>query len=97
MDLLPVEGAFPVWEATGGEHGRHEAQFPPPSPNGTMSVETTRLELTYKRSARRRGGLEASVAAVTVTDLSPGAAFSLLVAPGMYASALLYGYIWQDG
>lgn len=83
MDLLPVERPFPVWEAAGDEHGRDKSQFSPPSPNGSMSVETTRLELTYKRSARRRGGLEASAAAVTVSDLSPGAAFSLLVAPGM--------------
>ena len=40
------------------------------------------LELSYKRSARRRGGLEAAVGAMSLVDLSPRAAFPRLVSPG---------------
>ena len=47
-----------------------------------MAVHGGGLELTYRRSARRRGGLEAAVGAVSLVDLSKGAAFSRLVSPG---------------
>lgn len=50
--------------------------------NGGVSVESEGLELSYTRSARRRGGLAASLGSVVVTDLSPGTAFPRLVAPG---------------
>lgn len=47
-----------------------------------MAVHGEGLELSYKRSARRRGGLEAAVGAVSLVDLTPGTAFSRLVSPG---------------
>lgn len=50
-----------------------------------LSAEAEGLELSYKRSAKRRGTLDLSVKTVTVRDLEE-AAFSRLVAPGKIRS-----------
>lgn len=56
----------------------------------SISVEADDLELRYKRSARRRGGLEASIGAVSVTDLARGTAFPRIAAPGMNQLFVLF-------
>lgn len=63
-------------EESGGQAQEQEHE------QGGMAVHGGGLELTYRRSARRRGGLEAAVGAVSLVDLSKGAAFSRLVSPG---------------
>ena len=63
-------------EESGGQSQEQEHE------QGRMAVHGGGLELTYRRSARRRGGLEAAVGAVSLVDLSKGAAFSRLVSPG---------------
>lgn len=49
---------------------------------GVMVVKGVGLDLSYKRSGRRRGGLEAAMEAVSLVDRSPGTAFSRLISPG---------------
>lgn len=87
VDFLPSSASLP-WGA--GEEEDSNEGFPAghrssgtgrPTPGG-MSVLGDGLELTYRRSARRMGGLEASVGAVSLLDLSPGTAFSRIVSPG---------------
>ncbi|CAM9181313.1 unnamed protein product, partial [Ectocarpus fasciculatus] len=88
VNFLPSSASLP-WEAGTEEEDSNEG-FPAghrsssgtghPIPGG-MSVLGDGLELTYRRSARRMGGLEASMGAVSLLDLSPRTAFSRIVSP----------------
>ncbi|CAN0106966.1 unnamed protein product, partial [Ectocarpus sp. 12 AP-2014] len=87
VDFLPSSASLPL--GAGEEEEDSNERFPAghrsrgtgrPTPGG-MSVLGDGLELTYRRSARRMGGLEASVGAVSLLDLSPGTAFSRIVSP----------------
>lgn len=57
---------------------------------GNMSVQGNGLELTYKRSARRRGGVEAALGAFSLVDMSPATVFSRIISPGTTVTACLY-------
>ncbi len=59
-----------------------------------MAVHGEGLELIYRRTARRRGGLEAAIGAVSLVDLSPRAAFPCFVSPGAF---LLYRTLSRGG
>lgn len=65
--------------------------------SSVMSVGSEGLELTYRRSSRRRGGLDASVKSVTVTDPRPGKAFPCIVAPGTTRSKHPVVIVYTDG
>lgn len=52
-----------------------------------MSVLGNGLELTYKRSARRRGGVEAALGALSLVDISSGTVFSDIISPGTVRSS----------
>lgn len=88
VDFLPSSASLP-WEAgeeeedsNEGFRAGHRSSGTGHSTPGGMSVLGDGLELTYRRSARRMGGLEASVGAVSLLDVSPGTAFSRIVSPG---------------
>lgn len=46
-------------------------------------MEGEGLELTYKRSSKREGALDASIKTISLTDLAPSTTFGRIVAPGV--------------
>ena len=73
VDLQPPAVEFSAGK--GGEAGADR--------RGGMLVEADGFELSYKRTTHRRGGLEASLRAVTVSDPCPETAFPRILSPGV--------------